>query len=471
MFQARSLSTQWALRYAVATFVVVSCVLYFHYSETRIRIERDAQLLLRLQANELVGQLQRNPDAPAALERYLDEHEAIGYRMLRLGFRVFDPEGNIVLERGSFETQPIPPPPVFPDVPGNAAVFEQPADLAYPFYTMTVRAQDGGWVQAAVYTEVFARSARDLGKVFGMSIPFVLVITTVIGVVLARASLRPIAQIISTAEQLSATRRASHVPVRGTGDELDRLAGAFNAMMDRLHAGVDRMQRFSAEVAHELRTPVSLMRNRIEAAIAAPRNAKADTLLLKQTLGDVDRLSATVRAMLQLAHSEAGLDESRIESVSLGEILGGVVDFFEPVAEASRIDLVFRPNIETNVSCDPTWLHQLFANLVDNALKFSPAGSSVCIETLAKGNDAIVLVEDNGPGVPEHECDRIFETFHRLDAQAPGSGLGLPLAREIARAHGGDITLESEFGKGASFRVQLPVSRSAIRSQRPPVAG
>lgn len=457
----RSISTQWALRYALATFVVVASVLYFHWAETRIRIERDAQLLLRLQANELVGQLQRNPDDPAALEHYLDEHEAIGYRMLRLGFRVIDPDGNVVLERGSFERQTIPMPPVFPDIPGHAAVFEQQAELEYPFYTMTVRAEDGGWVQAAVYTEVFARSARELAHVLGMSIPLVLVVTTAVGLALGRASLRPVARLITTAEALSATRRTSHVPVRGTGDELDRLAGAFNAMMDRLHAGVERMQRFSAEVAHELRTPVSLMRVRIEAALDAPREAEADRALLEQTLGDVDRLSGTIRAMLQLAHSEAGLDESRVVDVPLHEILSGIVDFFEPVAEESRIDLSLAAAEEATIAGDPTWLHQLFANLADNAIKFSPEGRAVSVTLGVDGEEAVAVVEDNGPGIPAHECERIFETFHRLDAQAPGSGLGLPLAREIARAHGGDIELESEVGKGSRFVVRLPLSPSS----------
>jgi signal transduction histidine kinase len=339
---------------------------------------------------------------------------------------------------------------------------------------MTVRAQDGGWVQAAVYTEVFARSARELGELYARSIPFVLLITTLIGVVLARTSLRPISQIITTATQLSTTRRPSHVPTTGRGDELDRLACAFNAMMDRLHAGVERMQRFSAEVAHELRTPVSLMRIRIETALDEPRDAESDRVLLEKTLGDVDRLTKTVRAMLQLAHSEAGLDESCVEDISLREILGGIVDFFEPIAEEAAIDLHLLPSSDAVVSGDPHWLHQLFANLIDNAIKFSPAGRGVSVSVVVEPGVrmAMVVVEDNGPGVPGHELERIFESFHRLDSQLPGSGLGLPLAREIARAHGGDVDLESELGKGSRFLVRLPaVTPQASGVQPRPVEG
>ena len=455
-FYRRSLGTQWALRYAVATFIVVSGVLYLHYSQMRIRIERDAQLLLRLQANELVGQLERHPDDPEALEQYLDEHEAIGYEMLRLGFRVFDNERKVVLERGSFANESIPLPGTFPGVTGHAVISEKYADEDYPFYTMVVLAPDGGWVEAAVYTEVFARSAREGGSLFVLSVPFVLVITTLIGVALARSSLAPVAQIIATAERLSATRRTRHVPTRGTGDELDRLASAFNAMMDRLHGSVERMQRFSAEVAHELRTPVSRMRNRIEVALDNSRNPETDRDLLEKTLGDVDRMAATVRAMLQLAHSEAGLDDERVCEVSLGEILEGVGDFFQPVAEEASVNLTLGKTCEAVVAGDPHWLHQLFANLIDNAIKFSPPQRDVEIEIEMQGNEATVAVEDDGPGVPAAECERIFESFHRLDSQLPGSGLGLALAREIARAHGGDIELESEVGKGSRFLVRLP---------------
>jgi len=460
MFRTRSVATQWALRYAVATSIVVSSLLYFHYSETRARIESDAQLLLRLQANELVGQLQRNPDDPSVLESFLDEHQAIGYQMLRLGFRVFDAERRVVLERGSFESEAISLPREFPDVPGHGLVSEEYGSLEYPFYTLTVRAADGGWVEAAIYTEVFARSAREVGQLYALSIPFVLLLTTSIGVGLARISLRPLSQIIATATQLSATRRTSHVATTGKGDELDRLAFAFNEMIDRLHAGVGRMRRFSAEVAHELRTPVSLMRNRIESALADRELLESDREIFEQTLEDIDRLASTVASMLQLSHSEAGLDRSQTEEVSLHELLASVVDFFDVIAEEAEIGLRLRVSEGAVVSGDAHWLHQLFANLVDNAIKFSPAGSAV--DVLVDGHhgpsEAWVRIEDHGIGVPRHDRERIFEAFERVASQTPGSGLGLPLAREIARAHGGEIELKSELGKGSSFLVRLPTT-------------
>jgi signal transduction histidine kinase len=240
-------------------------------------------------------------------------------------------------------------------------------------------------------------------------------------------------------------------------------------MMERVHAGVERMQRFSAEVAHELRTPVARMRHRIEAGLDDARDPVADRCLLEQTLGDVDRLTTTIRAMLQLAHSEAGLDDARVEEVSLNETLAGIIDFFEPLAEEAEVGLGMRVSDDARLAGDPNWLRQMFANLVDNAIKFSPRGSVVAVSLERDGTDALVAIEDQGLGVPTEARERIFEAFHRLDSKAPGTGLGLPLAREIARAHGGDIELESELGKGSRFVVRLPLvtpAESAPRRRR-----
>ncbi|MCA9511679.1 MAG: ATP-binding protein [Myxococcota bacterium] len=468
MARERSLGTRWAIRYALATFVVVAGVLSFHYVQTRERFQRDAQLLLRLQANELVGEIQRDGADVERLERYIDRTAALGYRVLRLGFRVLDPDGAIVVERGSLENSPIPLPSVLPKAGDPEVVEEVDTGETFPFYTLVVRAPAGGWVQVAVDTKLFARSAREIRNLFVVSLPIVALLTGAIGVALARSSLRPIARIIAGVEEVSATQLTRHVVRTGTGDELDRLASAFNAMTDRIRAGVDRMRRFSADAAHELRTPVTLMRNRIEAAADAPRDAERDQALLERTLEDIDHLSSTIRAMLRLAHSEAGVEFERLRRVSLRELAEGVVEFFEPLALDAEVSLALAAPDDVVVVGDPTWLHQLFANLVDNAIKFTPAGGSVVVSIAQQGAQAVADVSDTGIGIPAHERERVFEAFRRVDGSASrtGSGLGLPLAREIARAHGGEIELESEVGRGSVLRVRLPVGGPGASAAR-----
>jgi signal transduction histidine kinase len=460
MARERSLGTRWALRYALAMFVVVASVLGFHYSQTRERIERDAQLLMRLQANELVGVIQRGPDDVEALERYIDQQAALGYRVLQLGFRVLDNERNVVLESGSLQNSAIPVPEDLPMGRGQDLVGEADGGAEYPFFTMCVRAPSGGWVQVAVNTQLFARSAREIRNLFLLSLPIVLLLTTGIGIALARSSLKPIARIIASVEEVSTTQLTHHVSQSGSGDELDRLATAFNSMTDRIREGVFRMRRFSAHAAHELRTPVSLMRNRLESALDDERNPERDGELIEGTLRDVGRLTNTISAMLRLAHSEAGLDPEQLRQVSIREALGGVVEFFEPLAEDAEVGLRLVPSQDGSVIGDPTWLHQLFANLVDNAIKFTPSGGQVAIVVDPATDFVTIVVEDTGVGVPEDERERIFESFHRADSTLArkGSGLGLPLAREIARAHGGDLQLLPNDKQGSRVVVRLPVA-------------
>ncbi|MEE3331361.1 MAG: ATP-binding protein [Myxococcota bacterium] len=440
-------------------FVVITGVLWILYAQSRAGIGRDAHLLMRLQANELVSAIEREPDDWEALERYVSHHAALGYRDLQLGFRVFDPEQRLVLESGSLKDSSVPVPDVLPERAGEIAFEKVEAGETYPFFTQVVHAPLGGWVQVAVSAQLFAQSEREIRNVFLISLPVVLLLTMGLGFTLARLSLRPISSIIDSVEEVSATQLAMHVPESGHGDEVDRLASAFNSMTDRVGAGVLRMRRFSADAAHELRAPVTLMRNRLELARGNERDPERDGQLLDATLRDIDRLAGTIRAMLQLAHSEAGLDRDQLSEVSIRATLEAIVDFFEPLALDAEVGLRLVPSGDGFVHGDPTWLHQLFANLVDNAIKFTPPGGSVLIVVDPGPLEVVVVVEDTGVGVPEGEVDRIFESFHRAESSLSrkGSGLGLPLSREIARAHGGDVTLGQSEEKGSRFLVTLPV--------------
>jgi signal transduction histidine kinase len=176
-------------------------------------------------------------------------------------------------------------------------------------------------------------------------------------------------------------------------------------------------------------------------------------------LDEVDRLGAGPDALLRLATSEAGLQPSQRRAVALAELLADLVGFFEPLAAEKDVKLELEVAPMSPVLGDPAWLHQLFANLVHNAIKFTPPGGSVRVE-LASEPDvraAAVTVSDTGVGIPAEHLDRIFDRFHKVDASrsAQGFGLGLALAREIAKAHGGTIHVESEPGRGTRFRVLL----------------
>jgi signal transduction histidine kinase len=223
------------------------------------------------------------------------------------------------------------------------------------------------------------------------------------------------------------------------------------------------MRGFTANAAHELRAPLTRLRNRLETALEAGRDAEPDSKTLEALLADVDRLSAMVSGLLRLAHSEGGLEPERVAEVDLAALLEAVAEFFEPLAEEKGVTLRRGPMHPALVRGDPAWLHQLFANLVDNAVKFTPAGGAVELEAALEGPAVVVKVHDTGRGIAAEDLERIFDPFHRggVSAEVEGVGLGLPLARQIARAHGGDIALDSAPGHGSTFRVRLPAASAA----------
>jgi signal transduction histidine kinase len=176
-------------------------------------------------------------------------------------------------------------------------------------------------------------------------------------------------------------------------------------------------------------------------------------------LSDVEELAETVRCMLQLASSEAGLDPSRTKWVTLGPVLDSVVEFYEPLATQRGLQLFRSGNCEARVLGEATWLRQLFANLVENALRFTPQrGGEIEVSSRITDARVVVQVRDTGVGIAANHIEHIFDRFHALDQEGRrgGSGLGLTIAREIARAHQGEITVESLEGSGSCFTVTLP---------------
>jgi two-component system heavy metal sensor histidine kinase CusS len=237
-------------------------------------------------------------------------------------------------------------------------------------------------------------------------------------------------------------------------------------MMDRIRRSVERMQRFSANAAHELRTPLNALRSRLEVTLEQERTPDEYRKALAETADQVAALSESVHAMLRLAQSEAGLHPEHRVPVDVAAVAREVVEFFEPLAAEQGVSLVLERAEDAPTSGEPAWLHQCFANLIDNAIRHTAEGGRVAVAIERQGADAVcVRVTDTGIGIPAEEQERIFEPYHRVRAAngrgGAGAGLGLPLAREIARAHGGDLLVESEPGRGSTFRVRLPLDAPA----------
>jgi two-component system heavy metal sensor histidine kinase CusS len=330
---------------------------------------------------------------------------------------------------------------------------------SYPYLVLSGRGEQG-IAQLMVYSRPFARSAAAIRDAFWTAAPVMLIITALLGFLLSRGSLRPIAAIARGARRISTRQLDEKIPTTGSGDELDELATTLNEMLGRIREGVERMRAFSADAAHQLRTPLNAMQGELDVTLAKERTPAEYRSVLGAVLQQVVTLADTVNAMLRLAQSEGGLDSNHTVRVEIDSLLEDVVDFFAVLAEERNIDLRVVAESKGAVRGDPTWLHQLFANLIHNAIQYTPEGGSVTVEARPADGEALVRVRDTGPGMSEADRSIAFSRMRRGSASEPGEGLGLglSLAREIARAHHGTIEIESSPGRGCVFAVRLPLA-------------
>lgn len=283
----------------------------------------------------------------------------------------------------------------------------------------------------------------------------------VLGIVLARRATAPATELTRTARALAAGERSERVEFGGP-DEFGEMARAFNTMADTIEEE-DRLRRvFAADVAHELRTPLAILRTQMEGiqdGVVEP-SSPALASLLEETL----RLSRLVADLETLASADAAGFSLVRQTVELEPLLAGAVQEFTGPYEAEDVRL-HTDLSDVQIQGDPTRIRQVVTNLLSNALKFTPPSGEVALTLRAGGERAVIRVSDTGPGIPSDEIAYVFDRFFRgRGVRAGGSGIGLTVARELVRAHGGDIEVTSDPGQGATFEVTLPVASPGERA-------
>jgi signal transduction histidine kinase len=243
------------------------------------------------------------------------------------------------------------------------------------------------------------------------------------------------------------------IPVRGSDDDLDRLAATFNRMLDRIAVLMESLRQVSNDVAHDLRTPLTRLRQRLEGSRTA-NTALERTAAVAGALEEVDAILDTFAALLRIAQIEGGARRAAFRPVDLTALARAVVGDFAPSAEDSGQTLALQASEPVVVEGDPELLTQMLVNLVENALRHAGGLAQVTVRVAAEGPGAVVAVVDDGPGVPPTERARIFDRFYRLERSrsTPGSGLGLALVAAVARLHGGSVAL-ADAAPGLDVRV------------------
>ena len=285
------------------------------------------------------------------------------------------------------------------------------------------------------------------------------------GAVMSRNLLHRVEQVNRTSERVMAGNLADRIPLNGTGDEFDQLAANLNRMLDQIERLMTAMREVTDNVAHDLKTPLSRLRTRLEGALAdssepAPAAGSGQKEAIRAAIEEADRLLATFNALLSIAELESGARRDRTEPIDLSEIARSAAELYDPVAEEKGFALAVAAEPGTTIRGDRHLLSQALANLLDNALKYARAGK-IEIRTFVEGGRAVLEVADRGPGIPPEDRETVLDRFVRLEASrtTPGNGLGLSLVRAIVRRHSGTLVLKDN---DPGLRARLEFARLAL---------
>jgi heavy metal sensor kinase len=277
---------------------------------------------------------------------------------------------------------------------------------------------------------------------------------------LANQVLRPVDKMVRTARDISASDLRKRIPVT-TGDELGRLASTLNQMIEGLEGSFNRQRHFAADISHELRTPLSVIEAEATLALSEDREKDEYKRSMEAINEEATHMVKIIEKLLFLVRSDASKEPLNLQEVNLKEFTTELSTDIAVLTEDKGIKFTLGPMEEITVRSDRVKLRQLFNNLLDNAIRYTPPSGEITISTISKNKMAVIAISDTGQGIPAEHIPHIFERFYRVDSSRShvggGTGLGLAIVKSIVEAHGGKIEVESEVGKGTIFRIFLPI--------------
>jgi heavy metal sensor kinase len=313
-------------------------------------------------------------------------------------------------------------------------------------------------IQVARSETAMRNDLADLALILIVGLPIAVAVAGFGGYALARGALAPIERMTERARMITAERLGERLPVDNPDDEMGRLASVFNQTLGRLEESFEQMRRFTADVSHELRTPLTSLRSVGEVGLRGHRDEGTYRSIIGSMLEEADRLASLVDRLLTLSRAETRQATLPFEPFDLRQLANDVAADLAVLAEEKRQSIAVTGDTHVEVLADRVALRQALINLIDNAIKFTPAGGAIGIRVAGAPGEAIVDVADSGPGVPAEARGRIFDRFYRVDdgGLTRGTGLGLSIAKGAVEASGGRLTLEASGDTGSTFRMSLP---------------
>lgn len=468
MLSIRAKLTLWYLSIAALVLVAFAVAIYLYFSRGLLNTidaslhnhaERFAYAVGHPSANEEASQ----PGVLILAPQFLSVVNRDG----KVTDQIPDSEGHEVpviksaLERAATEWKP-----QFDEV--SLTEIEHVRIITWP-----ARDEDG-----EVFFVVEGQSLRDVQHaqkqlilLLAIANPLALLLASLGGLWVANKALKPVDQLTRAAERIGRGNLSERVEEPRSQDEIGRLAATFNQMIGRLEQAFERERRFTADASHELKTPLAVLRGDIEVALRRERDPAEYQRVLKSSLEEIARLTKLTEDLLTLARSDAGESVLDLEPVRLDLLAANARAYVASLAESAGVVLTYdAPASPVVIEGDQKRLQQLLVNLLDNAIKYTPAGGNVRLSLAVDDSAAVIEVSDTGRGVPESALPHIFERFYRRtdsrDSRVTGFGLGLAISKWIVDAHGGSIEVESLEGAGSRFTVRLPMQRSEAEPER-----
>ncbi len=455
--------TAWGAGVTFGVCLLVSAALYggMWYS-----LIREVDSFLEEEVREFLGVVQEHgfnySDAQQAIRLHLGSRTKID-----LTFRVLDGAGRVLMTSHAPDLIPADYAVETDRLTASTAVFEtlRIPGQAYPIRVCTLSAREPGGAplvaQASYSLDQMSTSLAMIRNVSLAALLVAIILSVAAGKVMARRSLGPLHDMIQTARQISAHRVGERLPRSNTGDEFDRLAETLNGLLDRIDQYVQRMQQFTADASHELRSPLAALQGQAEVALARDRTAEELREVIGASLDQYRRLRKISDDLLLLARIDSEEDVLTRERIRLDQLIDDVVDLYEPTAGEAGLQMTFTRREPVDVIGDGGRLRQAIANLIDNAVKYTAAPGRVTVSLGCDNGWAAIEIRDTGVGITAEDLPHVCKRFYRADRArttlpSSGAGLGLAICRSILMAHGGRITLHSTPGEGTCVRVELP---------------
>jgi len=402
----------------------------------------------------------RNANFSRIAQRWVKE-ESTDPKLLDIIVQVFDTDGRAIASSKNISgLGEIPPGGFIPVLQGKQR-FDTIAD--FRIYTTPVF-ENGkvAYIVQVVSPLVSIRIAlNNLKMALFLLFPVTVLATGVMGAFLAKVTLRPVNSMIEAILKIRAENMQVKLNIPDTKDEIQKLAETFNDMLGRLESAFKTQRRLFADLSHELKTPLTILKGEFEVILKKARTNVEYQDTLKSALEETDRIIRLAENLLILAKFDSKEASQKSERLDITALLKGITNNTKGLAELKEIALSFSGPEVLWVYGDQNQLKTLFLNVIENAFKYTREKGRIDVSAVRKETSADISIKDTGPGIPEEEINHIFDRFYRVDKarSSSGFGLGLSIAKSIAEAHGGGISVQSCPGEGATFVISLPLAR------------